>query len=104
MTCPGDSKHRIKAKKIYPLKFKNDQGFNCFACSKKLGFQKIVAVITCGHCLCKGCLDNFCQETKTCSCGKKYKPGDVVDMVETMSSFSSHNPVEAEKYQPAFAV
>ena len=37
-----------------------------------------------------------------CSCGKKYKDRDVIDLVETMSSFSSNNPVEAERYQASF--
>lgn len=79
MTCPADNRHRIKSKTLYPLRFGED-GFNCFSCKNKLGYQKIVALITCGHVLCKSCLDEFYAETSTCACGKKYLPGDVIQM------------------------
>ncbi len=103
MRCPGDNKHKIKVKKIFPLRFGED-GFNCFACKNKLGYQKIVAITTCGHTMCQKCYQDFCADSTSCSCGKRFKAGDVINMQETKSSFSSHNKVEAEKYQPAFAV
>lgn len=102
MICPGDNRHKIKAKTVYPLKFVN--GFNCFACGKKLAFQKIASLRTCGHVTCMECLEDFCLKDKSCLCGKKFLPGDVIKMEETKSSFSLHNDVEAKAYQPAFAV
>jgi hypothetical protein len=102
MICPGDNKHKIKAKTVYPLNFPN--GFVCFACSKKLAFQKIVTTRTCGHAMCKDCFKGFCKKTKACLCGVAFKPGDVIKMEETKSSFSFHNKVQAEVYKPAFAI
>jgi hypothetical protein len=100
MICPGDGKHKIKMKNIYPLNFKN--GFNCHSCSKKLGFQKIVALKTCGHVHCKDCLKDFCVQTMTCTCGVKFLSGDCIKMEESKSSFAKHNKVEASTYKPAF--
>lgn len=102
MICPGDNKHRIKAKTLYPLKF--EKGFVCFACNKKLAFQKIISLRTCGHVMCMDCFKDFCMKGKSCLCGKPFLPGDVIKMKETMSSFSAHNDVEASVYQPAFAI
>ena len=102
MICPGDGKHTIKMKNIYPLEFKN--GFNCFSCGNKLGFQKIVALKSCSHVHCKDCLKDFCVKDMTCTCGKKFLAGDVIKMEESKSSFASHNNVEASVYNPAFAV
>lgn len=102
MVCPGDNKHKIKAKTVYPLKF--DKGFICFACNKKLAFQKIVSMRTCGHVMCMECLNDFCLKGKACLCGKAFLPGDIIKMEETKSSFSLHNDVEAKVYQPAFAI
>lgn len=102
MICPADNKHKIKTKTIYPLEFKN--GFNCFSCANKLGFQKIVALKTCSHVHCKDCLKDFCVKTMTCTCGKKFLPGDVIKMQEGKSSFATHNKVEASVYKPAFAI
>lgn len=102
MICPGNNKHKIKTKTIYPLLFKN--GFNCFSCANKLGFQKIVALKTCSHVHCKDCLKDFCLQTKTCTCGVKFLPGDCIKMEEGQSSFATHNKVEASSYNPAFGI
>lgn len=102
MMCPGDNKHKIKAKTVYPLNFVN--GFNCFACKKKLGFQKIISLRTCGHVMCFDCFKDFCKTEGQCLCGKGFLTGDVIKMVEAKSSFSVHNEVEASVYNPSFAI
>jgi hypothetical protein len=109
MICPADAKHTIKVKKLYPLKLeKVDGSFNCFACKKKLMFQKIKGLLTCGHVMCADCVDRYCQEgegeRKHCVCGERWKEGDCVGLSESGSSYTLHNETEVKKYTYAFAI
>lgn len=110
MLCPADGKHAIKLKRLYPLKLeKVDGSYNCFFCQKKLMFQKIKGLVTCGHVMCADCVDKYCTECETegeklCLCGKKWKKGDCIALNESLSAFSFHNEVEVSRYTPAFAI
>ena len=103
MICPADNKHKIKVKTLYPLKFEGE-GFHCFASKSKLTYQRVVALKTCGHVMTMDCFKAFCKDSGMCLCGKHFLPGDVIEMEQGKTSFSAHNKVEAEVYQPSFAV
>jgi nitric oxide synthase-interacting protein len=53
--CPTKEKdHIIKVKNLVSLKIdREDDKFSCFVCHRELTVQKIVALSTCGHVLCK---------------------------------------------------
>lgn len=108
LRCPADNTHQIKIKKIYPLNFGAGTGpeLYCKACNKQLGFQKITALRSCGHVMCRSCFREYCEkeEQKMCICGKRYLGGDIIPLIEGMSSFANHNEVVAKKYSPAFAI
>lgn len=103
MICPGDNKHPIKLKDLFPLKFENNQ-FVCYASKKELKFQKVVALRTCGHVYSKDFFDKCVGGSMTCLCGKKFLEGDVIDIEPAKSAFCEHNSVEAKVYEPSFAV
>jgi hypothetical protein len=102
MLCPADNLHPIKIKDLFPLHFEGNN-FTCFASKKKLGFQKIVALRTCGHLYIEEYFKSYVGASSVCLCGKKFFEGDVIKMESAKSSFAEHNPVVATVYQPSFA-
>jgi nitric oxide synthase-interacting protein len=101
--CPGDNKHHLKLKELFPLKFENGQ-FVCYASKKHLKFQKIVGLRTCGHVYTQEHFDKLVKMNKACLCGKPFLEGDVIRLESARSAFCEHNEVEAKIYEPAFAV
>lgn len=103
MICPGDNKHSLKLKDLFPLRFENGQ-FVCFASKKKLNFQKIVGLRTCGHVYSMAFFDQCIRSGGACLCGKKFLEGDIIHLQSAHSAFCDHNQVEAKVYEPSFAV
>lgn len=103
MICPGDNAHSIKLKEFVPLKFEGDT-FLCFGSRKQLKFQKMVALRTCGHVYIQESFDKCAKDSGVCLCGKKFLEGDIIPILSANSAFCEHNEVEANIYEPAFAV
>lgn len=103
MLCPADNAHKIKVKTLYPLKLEKVEGsYNCFNCKKRLMFQKIKALLTCGHAMCSDCVVKYCtnQEGRNiCVCGKEWKTNECVNLTESMSGFTFHNDTEVKMYR-----
>lgn len=101
--CPADNVNRIKFKRLVPLEIeKHNEQLCCWACKKELKFQKIVALRKCGHVMCKKCLEDLGKGGRCIACNRGFGRSDVIDLAESMSSFSSHNQVESGKYSYAF--
>ena len=114
LTCPASEKgHHIRMKELYKAQIcEVGSVLACHVCRKELKFQKIVMSSVCGHVFCKKCseLDAASKKkeekkkTQCPVCGKMYKKEQLVQMQESLSSYSSHNNVEVHKYSSAFAV
>jgi nitric oxide synthase-interacting protein len=103
MICPADNHHTIKLKDFVPLKFDNNS-FTCYASKKQLKYQKLVGLRTCGHVYIKEFFEKCAKDSSACLCGKKYLEGDIIPIQSANSAFCEHNQVEAQVYEPAFAV
>lgn len=104
--CPGSKPHPLKMKQIYKCDIRSvGDRLICHACQKDLVFQKIAMIRTCGHVMCKSCIDTLCKDEICLVCSQHFRSKlDVIELETTGSSFTSHNDVEAKKYTPAFHV
>ena len=90
MVCPGDNEHHIRLKNLTKLELKKlEEGFACQYCEKKLIFQKICALQSCHHVLCKKCLKKL-KSDAVCVCGVRFEKSDVLKLVERKSGFATH--------------
>jgi len=59
-------------------------------------------ITICGHVMCKNCLENNKSVSRCPICSKSFIDNDIVNLLESHSSFSFHNKVESTIYTPAF--
>jgi len=104
--CPATKNHTVKMKELYKLKMECiDNVCICTVCKKELKFQKISMSPVCCHVMCKKCLEMGTGEESRCPvCSKKFDKSHTVHLQESWSAFTSHNPVQAVKYNPSFTV
>ena len=89
MVCPGDNEHPIRLKNLTKLKLKKlEEGFACEYCEKKLIYQKICALQSCHHVLCRTCLRKL-KSDASCVCGVRFEKSDVLKLVERKSGFAT---------------
>lgn len=68
LNCPVSkdvsSSHHIKIKELIKLKLEENElkEYICWICHKGLIHQKVVALKTCGHVMCKECVKQYCGE------------------------------------------
>lgn len=81
----------------------NPDKFICGICEKDLSIQKIICLKTCGHVLCQKCLELICSKEEKCSiCSTKFSPSEIIKLQETGTSFSTHNKVVTNSFNPFF--
>ena len=56
----------------------------------------------CGHVMCKKCIEEYCKDNFCIVCSTQMKAEEMINLMESGSSFSFHSNVEAKKYSPAF--
>jgi nitric oxide synthase-interacting protein len=108
MICPATKTHNIRMKELYKLKLECSENVCiCAVCKKELKFQKIAMPTVCCHVMCKSCLDmsgTSVDHHRCPVCSKKFEKSHIVNLQEGWSAFTSHNPVQATKYNPSFTV
>lgn len=101
MICPGDNKHPIRLKHLTKLVLKSiGNGFGCQCCEKKLIYQKVCALQTCNHVLCRNCMKKL-KKDGYCVCGVGFKKSDVLNLESAKSGFANGGN-EVKVYTRAF--
>lgn len=105
LLCPANRAHEIAFKRTYKVNFHEDidRRLVCFGCKKELRYQKVLMAKKCGHVFCKSCMEKLCLKENRCmQCNDSIRKEDIIPIIEGFTSFTIHNTVEAERYQPAF--
>lgn len=99
--CPEGSE-KIRLKDLFAVHFKevpdasskkiSTERFMCPSCSSTLtNVSKLAVVSTCGHVLCKKCVDKFVLKDKACVvCSKSCKSKEVIELQQGGTGFSAH--------------
>ncbi|CAI2173773.1 8093_t:CDS:2 [Funneliformis geosporum] len=112
MCTAANPEHSINMKSLIPTKFTEDKdptsktiNLICPSCRKTLtNSLKICLMKTCGHVICKICVDRLVRKTKQCFvCDAKCRDKDIADMSGEGTGFASGGgKVVAEKFDVAF--
>ncbi|ORX90901.1 hypothetical protein K493DRAFT_379862 [Basidiobolus meristosporus CBS 931.73] len=111
--CTAAKPHPTNIKKLTPVVFtksnepdsKNPAGHMCPSCLKTLNNgMKISISKSCGHVLCKHCMDKFVKSTQKCFvCDKKCRPKDIVQLHSEGTGYAGGGGnVEVKKWDVAF--